>query len=120
MSEATPPPYDEHNDTAKPQNSAILLPSDREAHLPPSPDISTCDNMTTSFPSNKTKSVPKAYELPNIIIDWDNLKKLIDCNLGLCKVCKSTDRTLVQKMSFCYAVTIGIHYEIYEEIEKQL
>ena len=83
----------------EPQSLAKLVASNREAPSFPAPSV--CDNMTTSLLCNKTKSAPKAYESPNILIDWNNLKKLIDYNLGPYKVCKRTNRTLVKKMSVC-------------------
>ena len=115
MPTATPSPHDETNDVATLQSMAISLPSNREAPSPPAP--SACDKNMTSLPSNSTK---RTYESPNIIVNWNNLKGLVESNMGPCTVCKGRNRRLVKKSTTCYAVTVGIHCEDCENKKKEL
>ena len=117
MQTATPSPHFENNDVDGPDGPAISLSSNREAPSPPAPSV--CDTLIhNSLSSNKT--APIEYESPNIILDWNNLKKLVDENLGPCKVCKSKDCVLAKKMGVCYASTIGIHCNGCEKKKKEL
>ena len=102
MQEATPSTHNEHNNVIGGDSPIISLSSNREAPSPPAP--SACDQTENSLSSNTEK-----YESPNIILDWNDLKNLIDENLGPCKICKSKNRTLVKKKGIWYACTVGIH-----------
>ena len=104
MRMATLPLHNETNDTATSQHTEISLPSNREVPSPPAPSV--CNNRMTSLPSDKTK---KTYESSNIVVDWNNLKRLVESNLGLCKVCKGNSQRLVKKSIICYVVTVAIH-----------
>ena len=118
MSESTPPPHDSDNDIAKQSDMAISLSSNREAPSPPAP--SACDNnIINSLSSNITEgeetnldegtTIKDKYSAPNRIVDWNQLKDVVDKNLGPCNICKSNQRYLVEQKSACFAVTIAIH-----------
>ena len=90
MPTATPSPHNQNNDAATLEGMANSLTSNREAPSPPAP--SACDKNMTALPSNKTK---RTYESPNIIVDWNNLKGLVESNLGPCTYCKGSNQRLV-------------------------
>ena len=113
MQKATPPTNNQHNDVVGAHAPTISLSSNREAPSPPAP--SACDQIMNSLSSNTEK-----YKAPNIILDWNDLKNLIDENLGPCKICKSNDRTLVKKKGISYACTVGIHCNDCEKKKKEI
>ena len=114
MQTATPSPHDESNEAGAPQSTTVSLSSNRKAPSPPAP--SACDNTLHSLSSNTSKK----YKSPNIIIDWDSLKGLVESNLGPCTFCKGRNRALVKRTSVCYAVTLEIHYEDCKKRELQM
>ena len=128
MSDSTPPPHDSNNDIAKQAGAARSLSSNREAPSPPAP--SACDNsIINSLSSNITEgegtnldevaALKEKYSAPNRIVDWNQLKSVVDNNLGPCNTCKSTQRYLVEQKSACFAVTIAIHCPDCEKKTKQ-
>ena len=114
MHTATPSPHNQNNDAATIEVVANSLTSNREAPSPPAP--SACDNTLNSLSSNKSEK----YKSPNIIVDWNSLKNLVESNLGPCTFCKGRNRALVKRMTVCYAVTLEIHCEDCEKRELQM
>ena len=95
---------------------AISLSSNRETPSPPAP--STCDNNNTkSLSSNiiegtnldEITTIKDKYSAPNRIVNWNQLKDVVDKNLGPCNICRSNQRYLIEQKSACFAVTIAIH-----------
>ena len=109
MSESTPPPNNSNNDIAEPSDMAISLSSNMEAPSPPAP--SACNNNINSLSSNpdEATTMKAKYSAPNRIVNWDQLKDVVNKNLGPCSICKSNQRSLVEQKSTCFAVTIAIH-----------
>ena len=113
MSESTRPTHHKDNDGAKPQGLARSLSSNREAPSPPAPSACHKNTSLLSAPSachkNTSLSSNIKHKAPNILVDWDQLKDLVERNLGPCNVCKSKERTLIQKMNIWYATTLEIN-----------
>ena len=114
MQRVTPSPHNKSNETPATQSTTVSLSGNREAPSPPAPSV--CDNTLTSLSSNQSEK----YKCPNIIVDWNSLKDLVNSNLGPCPLCKGRNRALVKKMTVCYAVTLAIHCEDCEKRELQM
>ena len=113
MPDATTPTHDKDNDPAKLQGTAGSLSSNMEAPLPPA--LSACNNNNISLSSN----IATVQSAPNRIVNWNELKGLIDKNLGPCSICKCAVRYLVEQIPICYASPIAIHCPVCEESKTQ-
>ena len=119
MSDSTSPTHDKDNAGAKLQSFAASLSNNREAPLPPA--LSACNkNTQKSLPSNiNWTEETAAKSAPNQLVKWNELKDLLDENLGPCGICQNTDRHLVEQKSICYATPIAIHCPVCEKKKLQ-
>ena len=79
---------------------------------------------TSASAAPKDCDVPNAKQsskqAPNRIINWSNLRNIVDGNLGNCKVCKSPGLRLVQTNLVVFSSTIAIHCDNCEKKEMKL
>ena len=96
-SNETPAPHNESNETPATQSTIVSLSSNREAPSPPA--LSACNkNTQKSLPSNINRTEETAAKsAPNQLVKWNELKDLLDENLGPCGICQNTDRHLVEQ-----------------------
>jgi len=84
MSESTPATHHKDNDGAKPQELARSLSSNREVPSPPAPSARNKNISLSSAPSacdRNTLSSNIKHKAPNVLVDWNQLKDLVERNL---------------------------------------
>ena len=62
----------------------------------------------------------KESQAPNRIINWENLKHVVDANLGSCKTCKNSTLRLAQKTLVGFSATMEIVCDSCEIGNKRL
>ena len=62
----------------------------------------------------------KESQAPNRIINWENLKHVVNANLGSCKTCKNSTLRLAQKKLVGFAATMEIVCDSCEIGNKRL
>ena len=114
MHDPTPPTHDNGNDPSKLQCHAGSLSSNREVPSPPA--LSAYNNNKQKSVSSNMETVQRA---PNRILNWNELKGLIDKNLGPCSICKYAVCYLVEQKPICYASPIAIQCPFCKESKTQ-
>jgi len=86
----------------------IAAPIDIPIAAPIAAPIATPIAKPKSQKDRLKRKANKESQAPNRIINWENLKHVVNANLGSCKTCKKPTLRLAQKKLVGFAATMEI------------